>query len=77
MKKIMVKLYSRERRNMDNKRNRLKRGLVLVLTLVLVGNGLSHTMLSALAKENEPEVTDVQEDLNEPVTDQPDRKSVV
>jgi Uncharacterized protein involved in cytokinesis, contains TGc (transglutaminase/protease-like) domain len=57
---------------MDNKRNRLKRGLVLVLTLALVGNGMSHTMLSALAKENEPEVTDVQEDLNEPVTDQPE-----
>ena len=57
---------------MDNKRNRLKRGLVLVLTLALVGNGMSHTMLSALAKENEPEVTDVQEDLNGPVTDQPE-----
>ncbi len=57
---------------MDNKRNRLKRGLVLVLTLALVGNGMSHTMLSALAKENEPEVTDVQEDLNGPVADQPE-----
>lgn len=39
---------------MREKRKRLKRGLVLALTLALVGNGLSQTMLTAFA--NEPSV---------------------
>lgn len=51
---------------MGVKKNRLKRGLVLALTLALVGNGMSSTMLTALAEENEPEVTNVQDTSKEP-----------
>lgn len=59
---------------MGNKKSRLKRGLVLALTLALVGNGMSSTMLTALAEETEGKVTGTSEvgAPKEPAADQPE-----
>lgn len=51
---------------MGVKKSRLRRGLVLALTLALVGNGMSGTVLTALAQESEPKVTDVQDASKKP-----------